>query len=208
MRRGRDTARNWSGGCHATSASGSGAGSADETSFRCGHSIWPTVGFRRLRLHNPKCHREPRKCRQRLHYSSRSRLRRWAGLSPCHGRTTSACSRCGTRRPSTSTRPRRFAADGVSASSTGRSTASSTSVRRCRGTRRRCSATERNGNRRTWSLLLELGGDFTFVGRQRRLRVGDEWYRIDLLVFHRRLRCLVVIDLKLGKFTHADAGLA
>jgi hypothetical protein len=54
--------------------------------------------------------------------------------------------------------------------------------------------------------LLELGGDFAFVGRQRRLRVGDEWYRIDLLFYHRRLRCLVVIDLKLGKFTHADAG--
>ncbi len=56
------------------------------------------------------------------------------------------------------------------------------------------------------SFLLELGGDFTFVGRQRRLRIGDEWYRIDLLFYHRRLRCLVVIDLKLGKFTHADAG--
>lgn len=56
------------------------------------------------------------------------------------------------------------------------------------------------------SFLLELGGDFAFVGRQRRLRIGDEWYRIDLLFFHRRLRCLVVIDLKLGKFTHADAG--
>ncbi len=54
--------------------------------------------------------------------------------------------------------------------------------------------------------LLELGGDFAFVGRQRRLRIGDEWYRLDLLFFHRRLRCLVVIDLKLGRFTHADAG--
>lgn len=54
--------------------------------------------------------------------------------------------------------------------------------------------------------LLELGGDFTFVGRQRRLRVGDAWYRIDLLFFHRALRCLVVIDLKIGAFTHADAG--
>ena len=54
--------------------------------------------------------------------------------------------------------------------------------------------------------LLELGGDFAFVGRQRRLRVDDEWYRVDLLFFHRRLRCLVIIDLKLGKFTHADAG--
>lgn len=56
------------------------------------------------------------------------------------------------------------------------------------------------------SFLLELGSDFAFIGRQRRLRVGGEWYRVDLLFFHRRLRCLVVIDLKLGKFTHADAG--
>jgi predicted nuclease of restriction endonuclease-like (RecB) superfamily len=56
------------------------------------------------------------------------------------------------------------------------------------------------------TFLLELGGDFTFVGRQRRLRVGDTWYRIDLLFFHRRLRCLVIIDLKLNKLTHADAG--
>lgn len=56
------------------------------------------------------------------------------------------------------------------------------------------------------TFLLELGGNFTFVGRQKRLRIGDEWYRIDLLFFHRKLRCLVVIDLKLGKFTHADAG--
>jgi predicted nuclease of restriction endonuclease-like (RecB) superfamily len=56
------------------------------------------------------------------------------------------------------------------------------------------------------AFLLELGSDFTFVGRQRRLRVGDEWYRIDLLFFHRRLRCLIIIDLKLDKLTHADAG--
>jgi predicted nuclease of restriction endonuclease-like (RecB) superfamily len=54
--------------------------------------------------------------------------------------------------------------------------------------------------------LLELGSDFTFVGRQRRLRIADAWYRIDLLFFHRALRCLVVIDLKLGELTHADAG--
>lgn len=56
------------------------------------------------------------------------------------------------------------------------------------------------------TFLMELGGDFCFIGRQKRLRVGDKWYRIDLLFFHRRLRCLVVIDLKLGEFTHADAG--
>ena len=54
--------------------------------------------------------------------------------------------------------------------------------------------------------LLELGSDFAFVARQKRLRVGDEWYRIDLLFFHRRLRTLILIDLKLGKFTHSDAG--
>ena len=56
------------------------------------------------------------------------------------------------------------------------------------------------------AFLLELGGDFAFVGQQHRLRIGSEWYRNDLLFFHRRLRCLVIIDLKLGKLTHADAG--
>ena len=60
--------------------------------------------------------------------------------------------------------------------------------------------------RRLETFLLELGADFCFIGRQRRLRVADEWYRVDLLFFHRRLRCLVVIDLKLGRLTHADAG--
>ena len=54
--------------------------------------------------------------------------------------------------------------------------------------------------------LLELGGDFAFVGRQRRLRIGRVWYRVDLIFFHRRLKCLVVVDLKLDEFTHADAG--
>lgn len=56
------------------------------------------------------------------------------------------------------------------------------------------------------TFLLELGNEFAFIGRQKRLRIDDEWYRVDLLLFHRRLRCLVVIDLKLGRFTHADAG--
>ncbi len=56
------------------------------------------------------------------------------------------------------------------------------------------------------SFLLELGGDFAFIGRQRRLRIGNQWFRVDLLFFHRGLRCLVIIDLKLGEFTHADAG--
>ncbi len=56
------------------------------------------------------------------------------------------------------------------------------------------------------TFLMELGGDFAFIGRQRRLRIEDEWFRVDLLFFHRRLRCLVIIDLKLDKFSHADAG--
>jgi predicted nuclease of restriction endonuclease-like (RecB) superfamily len=60
--------------------------------------------------------------------------------------------------------------------------------------------------RRLEEFLLELGGDFAFVGRQRRLRVADAWYRIDLLFFHRRLRCLVIIDLKLGELAPQDAG--
>lgn len=54
--------------------------------------------------------------------------------------------------------------------------------------------------------LLELGDDFAFVGRQRRLRLDDTWFRVDLVFFHRRLKCLVIIDLKVGRFTHADAG--
>jgi predicted nuclease of restriction endonuclease-like (RecB) superfamily len=54
--------------------------------------------------------------------------------------------------------------------------------------------------------LLELGGEFCFVGRQRRLRIGNEWFRVDLMFYHRRLRCLVLIDLKIGRFSHADAG--
>ena len=45
-----------------------------------------------------------------------------------------------------------------------------------------------------------------FVARQKRLRIGTEWYRVDLVLFHRRLRALIIVDLKLGKFTHADAG--
>ena len=54
--------------------------------------------------------------------------------------------------------------------------------------------------------LLELGDDFTFLGRQRRLRIDDNWFRVDLVFFHRRLRCLVIIDLKAGRFSYADAG--
>ena len=54
--------------------------------------------------------------------------------------------------------------------------------------------------------LLELGDDFAFLGRQKRLRIDDTWFRIDLIFFHRGLRCLMVVDLKVGKFSYADAG--
>lgn len=47
--------------------------------------------------------------------------------------------------------------------------------------------------------LLELGSDFAFVARQKRLRVGTEWYRVDLLFFHQQLRCLVIVDLLCGR---------
>ena len=56
------------------------------------------------------------------------------------------------------------------------------------------------------TFLMELGDDFCFIGKQKRLRVGDQWYRLDLLFFHRGLRSLVVIDIKIGSFTHTDAG--
>ncbi len=54
--------------------------------------------------------------------------------------------------------------------------------------------------------LLELGQGFAFVGRQYRLAVGDEDYYIDLLFYHLRLRALIVIDLKTGKFKPEYAG--
>ena len=48
--------------------------------------------------------------------------------------------------------------------------------------------------------ILELGRDFTSVGEEYPIQVGGEDYRIDLLFFHRSLRCLVAIELKVGKF--------
>lgn len=54
--------------------------------------------------------------------------------------------------------------------------------------------------------LLELGNGFTFVARQKRITLEGSHYRLDLLLYHRILRCLVAIDLKIGEFTHADAG--
>ncbi|HEX8243974.1 MAG TPA: PDDEXK nuclease domain-containing protein, partial [Longimicrobium sp.] len=54
--------------------------------------------------------------------------------------------------------------------------------------------------------LLELGAGFAFVERQKRITLDGDDYYIDLLFFHRRLRRLVVIELKLGAFRPADKG--
>jgi len=48
--------------------------------------------------------------------------------------------------------------------------------------------------------IIELGGDFAFLARQKRVTIDDREYYIDLLFFHRRLKCLVAVDLKLGEF--------
>lgn len=56
------------------------------------------------------------------------------------------------------------------------------------------------------SFLLELGVGFAFVGHQVHLEVGGEDFYIDMLFYHLRLRCFVVIDLKTGKFRPEYAG--
>lgn len=54
--------------------------------------------------------------------------------------------------------------------------------------------------------LRELGPGFAFLARQKRITLEGAHYRLDLLFFHRVLKCLVAIDLKIGEFTPADAG--
>ncbi|MDR2579658.1 MAG: PDDEXK nuclease domain-containing protein [Fibromonadaceae bacterium] len=56
------------------------------------------------------------------------------------------------------------------------------------------------------AFLIELGGDFSFIGNQYHLDVADSDYYIDLLLYHRRLRCLIAIDLKIGEFKPEYAG--
>ena len=48
--------------------------------------------------------------------------------------------------------------------------------------------------------ITELGSDFAFLARQKRITIDDRDYYIDLLFYHRRLKCLVAIDLKIGEF--------
>lgn len=54
--------------------------------------------------------------------------------------------------------------------------------------------------------LLELGRGFAFVARQQRISVADEDFYVDLVFYHIKLKCYLLIDLKLGKLTHQDAG--
>ena len=56
------------------------------------------------------------------------------------------------------------------------------------------------------SFLIEMGGDFTFIGNQYHLMAGSRDLYIDLLLFHRRLRSLVAIELKIGEFEAEYAG--
>jgi predicted nuclease of restriction endonuclease-like (RecB) superfamily len=56
------------------------------------------------------------------------------------------------------------------------------------------------------SFLLELGIGFTFIGNQYKIVLGENEYFIDLLFYHRHLRCLIAIDLKIGKFIPEYAG--
>lgn len=54
--------------------------------------------------------------------------------------------------------------------------------------------------------ITELGSDFAFLARQKRITIDTRDYFIDLLFFHRRLKCLVAIDLKIGEFEAAYKG--
>jgi predicted nuclease of restriction endonuclease-like (RecB) superfamily len=54
--------------------------------------------------------------------------------------------------------------------------------------------------------IIELGSDFAFMARQKRITIDTRDYYIDLLFYHRRLRCLVAIELKIGDFEAAHKG--
>ena len=59
---------------------------------------------------------------------------------------------------------------------------------------------------RLQEFLLELGRDFFFVARQKRITIDGDHFYIDLVFYHRTLRCFVLIDLKTGKLTQQDIG--
>jgi predicted nuclease of restriction endonuclease-like (RecB) superfamily len=59
---------------------------------------------------------------------------------------------------------------------------------------------------RVKDLLLEMGKGFAFIGNQHHLEVGGQDWYVDLLFYHRRLRCLIAVDLKIGAFQPEHAG--
>ena len=56
------------------------------------------------------------------------------------------------------------------------------------------------------NFLVELGRGFCFEARQKRISFNNKHYRIDLVFYHRILKCHILIDLKIGDFDHSDAG--
>jgi predicted nuclease of restriction endonuclease-like (RecB) superfamily len=56
------------------------------------------------------------------------------------------------------------------------------------------------------SFIIELGNGFCFEARQKRILIGENYYFIDLVFYHRVLKCHVLIDLKIGAFEHGDIG--
>ena len=56
------------------------------------------------------------------------------------------------------------------------------------------------------SFLLELGRGFCFEARQKRLNIGGEYYFVDLVFYHRVLKCHVLVELKVGEFSHEQLG--
>ncbi|TWU08110.1 hypothetical protein Pla52n_06910 [Stieleria varia] len=54
--------------------------------------------------------------------------------------------------------------------------------------------------------MLELGKGFLFESRQRRFTFDDKYFRVDLVLYNRLLRCYVLLDLKIGEITHGDLG--
>ena len=56
------------------------------------------------------------------------------------------------------------------------------------------------------AFILELGNGFCLEARQKRILIGDEYYFIDLVFYHRILKCHVLLELKIEAFNHANAG--
>ena len=54
--------------------------------------------------------------------------------------------------------------------------------------------------------IIEMGSDFAFMARQKRITIDNRDYKIDLLFYHRRLKCLVAVDLKMGEFEAGHKG--